>query len=167
MRWLVDRNSRWWQFYEATSPWAAAFFVAIFLGEFTGFIDLVLSETAYSIKFNAWIEEFKPFLLHPLLVIIGLDYFKFKITGDPRDQVSRKYWSVKNAQRYLPNEVVMMPGNHLVEVSTAVNLQIAAMPIVTCPKCSVIHAFNSDETDSRTCIFYGCGEPISNSKTDK
>jgi len=173
MRWLIrqltNRNSGWWKLYEVVSPYIVFLFFGFLFGVFTGIASVIikmwLGDHPYHELILHWMGIYSPFFVGCLTCVMLIDLAKFRLTGDPRDKPGRKWWSREYAQRFLPNEVILMPGDHIVRVSEAADLQIAVMSITNCSKCDVTHAFGVEETAPRTCLLYGCGATVPRSET--
>lgn len=83
--------------------------------------------------------------------IIKFDFFKYRMTRDPRDEPIRKWFSFKYAQRFKPSEVLIVPDGYAGDRKD--------LKLTKCPKCFVWHGFLNHE-DSRQCEFYGCSQKV-------
>ncbi len=145
-----DTESQFWRLYEKTTAifgWTLLIsFVLSIWNNLAGMFSLptILNE------YNGW---FYGTFIGSLIWILKADRIKYRITKDPRDELFRKWWSFKYAQKYRPEEVVMIPDNYSGDRS--------GLKMTKCPKCGVTHGFLPDEEKMRVCKYYECGEIVS------
>ena len=143
-RWLArilsDTNSRFWRAYELASSSAL---VVLFLGVL---VFLFGDNPEFM-----WIVKF---VIPAIAIITFVDVLKYRLTGNTKDKPLRKWFSLRWAQRYKPEETLILPDGFTGEVTH--------LTFVRCGKCGAFHGFSSEEEESeRICSFRRCKELVS------
>lgn len=164
MNLFTNRESKFWKCYETWSPMVAMLSFLIFGGGLIAHLTTIFEHSLPSLLqiVKQWMIFISPFAASILMAIIFLDGAKFKATKDPRDEPGRKYWSTQYSGKYLPAEIVILPGDIAALRNEALTIQLSTFTNYDCPKCGVTHAFKMDENETRICCFYGCSETIKN-----
>lgn len=160
-RQLTDRDSGWWRFYEsASAPFGCFTLIILLLYLWNG----VAPQLGQPLILSPVSDYFFPLMISFISWILFGDKIKYRLTKDPRDEPRRKWFSFKNAQKFLSHEVVILEDNNVVRSAPETTQLIKSLAVTQCPKCDVMHAFGANETNPRTCVFYGCGESVSPNK---
>ena len=148
-RQLTDTFSLFWRIYENVSAFILIVFCVLFSvvlwNEFAPNYDIFVLQ----IQNDNW---FAPTFISTLSWIIVADFIKFIITRSPRDNPFRKWFSFRWAQKFKPNEVVVLPYGYEGDRSD--------LRFTRCKRCGVFHGFKSDEIKDRLCQFNKCNETI-------
>ena len=146
---LFDTYSVFWRIFEAVSSlvgWAVMLWVAVSTWNVIAAADKMGAADISAIASNI------PYVLVGMICLWTIDFFKFCFTRSPRDNPFRKWLSFKWAQKFKPNEVIVLPHGYTGDQSD--------LNLTSCPKCQVTHGFRQDETESRICQFNRCGEKV-------
>ena len=141
-RTLTNTNSRFWRIYELVS--SAVFFVLL------SCVMVFLIGEKLELLWTAKV------LILSVVGIVICDVLKYKITGSSKDKPLRKWFSFRWAQRYRPEETLILPKDNTDDVKH--------LKYSRCNKCGVLHGFSGEEGKSeRVCSFRGCKELVSSS----
>ena len=147
---IRDTESRFWRLYEKiTAVFGWTLLISLLLSAWNYIAEIFSLPTILN-EYNGW---FYGTFIGSLLWILKADRMKYRITKDPRDELFRKWLSFKYAQKFRPEEVVMIPDNYSGDRSD--------LKMTICPKCSVTHGFLPNEENMRECKYYECGEMVS------
>ncbi len=139
---LADTNSRLWLTYEWVS-------FTILLVLFTYVLVFLFGDNqklTWAIKLLTW----------SIVGIAFIDVLKYRITEASKDKPLRKWLSFRWAQRYRPEEMLILPNDFRGEVTD--------LKISRCNRCGAFHGFLNERNESeRICSFRGCNELVSTS----
>ena len=139
---LASTNSLIWRIYEWVSSLT---FLALILGVVVVLI-VDISKLVLAIK--------PAFLI--IVCIVFIDILKYKITRSPKDKPLRKWFSFRHAQRYKPEETVIVPKEFRGDETD--------LKPSRCYQCGAIHKFSSvKDVSERICSVRGCRELVSSS----
>ena len=136
---LTNTNSRFWRTYEfASSVTFLILFICVLV-----FLIGDKTELAWAVKALIWTT----------IGIVFVDVLKFKLTGSSKDKPLRKWLSFRWAQRYRPEEILILPNDFVGEVKD--------LRYSRCNRCGAFHGFVSEDgVTERICAFRGCKEVV-------
>ena len=152
---FTNANSLFWKIYELISAIIVALCGMIIVGN----ILIILISNYYG---HIWMEYREQRLIDLIAIsawvifaVILIDIVKFNLTGSQKDELIRKWFSFRWAQKYKPDEVLIVPDNYTGNREDLL--------IVICGKCGANHGFvdNDNLEMMRVCDLYGCRELIS------
>ena len=139
---LQNTNNRIWRTYE----WVSIVVLAISFTCVSVFLIGAKPELAWTVKIFIML----------IISVVFVDVLKYKITGSAKDKPLRKWFSVRWAQRYKPEEILIPPNDFTGDVTHLKRSR--------CNRCGAFHGFSGEEGESkRICSFRGCKELVSSS----